>query len=127
VKSEYGAKGLDDEEGERLTGEEREALKREIDRRTRERLEAPPRPDQLEENRRLWAEAEAEEKEVADAALDYYRARRDAPALNPLPGDDGFLDFIVAAVHAGHIDTGEALGRKQHHDLILRAREARRT
>jgi hypothetical protein len=83
---------LDDEERERLTGEEREALKGETDRRTRERLEAPPGPDQLEENRRLWAEAEAEEKEVAGAALDYYRARRDAP-LDPLGAIERALRF----------------------------------
>jgi hypothetical protein len=52
-------------------------------------------------------------------------AKRERPD-RPLPGDDGFLDFIAAAVHAGHIDTGEALEREQTHKLVRRAREARR-
>jgi hypothetical protein len=48
-----------------LTGEAREQLKREIDRRTRERLEAQPDPEQLEaDHRRLFAEAD----EIGDVA-----------------------------------------------------------
>jgi hypothetical protein len=40
----------------------------------------------------------------------------------PLPGDDGFLDYIASVHGAGVITTGEALEREGLHALILRAR-----
>lgn len=43
----------------------------------------------------------------------------------PLPGDEDFLDFVVAVHHAGQITTGEALDRERTHKLVERAREAR--
>lgn len=50
---------------------------------------------------------------------------RDLARLNgrttPLPGDDDFLDFILAAHRAGHITTAEALEREQTHKLIRKA------
>jgi Protein of unknown function (DUF3631) len=57
-KSEYGEGPREALDAPTLTGEEREQLKREIDRRSRERLEAPPDPEQLEADRRLFAEAD---------------------------------------------------------------------
>jgi Protein of unknown function (DUF3631) len=36
----------------------------------------------------------------------------------PLPGDEGFDDFLLAAVQAGHITQGEALERYELHKLI---------
>jgi hypothetical protein len=55
-KTEYGNGG----QNSPLEREAREQLKREIDRRTRARLDAPPDSEQLEANQRLWAEADGE-------------------------------------------------------------------
>ncbi len=37
----------------------------------------------------------------------------------PLPGDDNFLDHVVAAHRAGHLTNGEALEREREHLLVL--------
>ena len=70
-------------------------------------------------------EGGTDEEDALSAELDYYRSRRDAPLENPapcspFPGDEDFLDFIAAAVHAGHITTGEALEREQVHRRVPR-------
>jgi Protein of unknown function (DUF3631) len=44
--------------------------------------------------------------------------RESANGRVPLPGDDDFLDFILAAHRAGHITTAEALEREKTHKLI---------
>jgi uncharacterized protein DUF3631 len=43
----------------------------------------------------------------------------------PLPGDDGFLDYIATVHLAGHVTTSEALERERHHDLVLRRRKVK--
>jgi hypothetical protein len=42
---------------------------------------------------------------------------------SPLPGDDGFLDFIATVHRAGHITTGEALEGERTHRLVLAGKE----
>jgi hypothetical protein len=67
VAVQTGGTAAEDARGaEGLTSEEREQLRREIDRRTRERLEAPADPERLEADRRLLAEAD----EIGDVAED---------------------------------------------------------
>jgi Protein of unknown function (DUF3631) len=43
----------------------------------------------------------------------------------PLPGDEDFLDNVLAAFRAGHVTLGEALGREQLHEQLLVEAEPR--
>jgi hypothetical protein len=45
----------------------------------------------------------------------------DVTDRTPIPGDEGFLEYIADVHAAGWITTGEALGRERLHKLIVRA------
>jgi Protein of unknown function (DUF3631) len=71
VSVQKGGTGGEDALGaDAVTGEEREQLRR-IDRRTRERFEAPPDPDHLEADRRLFAEVD----EIGDDEIEDWAQR----------------------------------------------------
>lgn len=66
-------------------------------------------------------ESEHTEIQLGHWAMDVRELARLDVQTTPLPGDDDFLDFILAAHHAGHITTAEALEREQGHKLIQKA------